>query len=215
MWIIRKAFWLEITRKNRIRRIVSAINKQRRLQSRKIDILCNDMIASQRNFLNQLKIMSLQIGLYESLIGEPGLEHVLDEAIDAIEVLAGGSNVAIWLGSGFESHVFDEQEFTSEQTDLIESCFTAEMADRIYNSRRCMELDELSEIGLPDAQILTQLSAAVVPLQDICQQGFILVYRAAARPIKPHEIDNIALLVPGLSKAVRTCCKATQHAEKN
>ena len=205
---------MEIARKNRIRRVVSELNKRRRLQSRKIDILCNDIVASQRNFLNQLKIMSLQIGLYESLIGEFGIEHVLDEAIGAIEALAGGANIAIWLGSGFEAHVFDEQEFTSEQTDLIESCFTSEMADRIYKSRRCMELDELSEIGLPEAEILTQLSAAIVPLQDSCQQGFILIYRAASRPIRPQEIDTIALLVPGLSKAVRACYKAPQPAEK-
>lgn len=158
--------------------------------------------------------MSLQIGLYESLIGEHGLEHVLDETISIIETLAGRANIAIWLESGFESHVFDEQEFTSEQTDLIESCFTIEMAERIYKSRRCMELEELSEIGLPEAEILAKLSAAVVPLQDICQQGFILIYRAAARPIKPQEISDVALLVPGLSKAVRACYKALQPAEK-
>ena len=158
--------------------------------------------------------MSLQIGLYESLIGEHGLEHVLDEAIGAVETLVGGANIAIWLGNGFEAHVFDEQEFTSEQTDLIESCFTSEMADKIYKSHRCMELDELSEIGLPEAQILTQLSAAIVPLQDTSQQGFILIYRSAARPITPQEIDTIALLVPGLSKAVRACCKIPQPAEK-
>jgi hypothetical protein len=205
---------LEIARKNRIRRVVSELNKQRRLQSRKIDILCNDIVASQRNFLNQLKIMNLQIGLYESLIGEHGIEHVLDEAADTIETLVGGANIAIWLANGFESHVFDEQEFTSEQTDLIESCFNGELADKIYKSHRCMELEELSEIGLPEAEILTQLSAAVIPLQDSCQQGFILIYRAAARPITPQEIDTVALLIPGLSKAVRACYKALQPAKK-
>jgi hypothetical protein len=204
---------LEIARKNRIRRIVSELNKQRRLQSRKIDILCNDIVKSQRAFLNQLKIMSLQIELYESLIGEHGLEHVLDEAANAIGTLVGGANIAIWLGSSFESHVFDEQEFTSEQTDLIESCFTSEIADKIYKSRRCMEIDELSEIGLPQAEILTKLSAAVIPLQDICQQGFVLIYRTSDRPIKPQEMDDVAVLVPGLSKAVRVCYKTPQHTQ--
>ncbi|MDO8302023.1 MAG: hypothetical protein Q7T18_02165, partial [Sedimentisphaerales bacterium] len=64
---------MEIVRRKRIRRIVSELNKRRRVQSRKIDILCNDIIGSQRNFLNQLKAMSAQIGLYESLIGGCGL----------------------------------------------------------------------------------------------------------------------------------------------
>jgi hypothetical protein len=203
---------LEIVRKNRIRRLVSELNKQRRLQSRKIDILCNDFVSSHKNFLKQLQTMNLQIELYESLIGETNIDHVLDAAASAIQNLTGGLNTAIWLNSGFETHLYDEESFTAEQTDLVESCFTNSIAERIYNSRRCVELDELFEIGLPESQILSKLSAAAIPFCD--SPGFVFVYREAASPISKAQLSDIALLIPGISKAVKACQKMPQAIVK-
>jgi hypothetical protein len=201
-------------RRNRIRRLVSALNKQRRIQARKIDILCNDFISAQKNFLKQLQIMSLQVELYESIIGESNMEHIIEVAADAMQNIVSCVNTAIWIGSGFKTHVFDDERFTSEQTALIESCFNAEIAEKIYKSRRCIELEELFEMGLPESEVLSKLSATVIPLQDIEQQGFILLYRETSQPITPQEISDIATLVPGVSKALRTCQKAHQHTEK-
>jgi hypothetical protein len=206
---------LEIVRRNRIRRVVSELNKIRRIQRCKIDILCNDIIGSQRNFLNQLKAMSLQIELYESLIGNADIESIFNDFIDTVQNLIGGISIAIWIGNSFETHAFYEQEYTSEQTDLIESCFNSEIADRIYKSRRCIELEELFEIGLPESDVFSKLSVAVIPLQDICHQGFILIYRSANLPIRLQEINDIAVLVPGLSRAIRSRQKATQPADRS
>jgi hypothetical protein len=205
---------LEIVRKKRIRRLVSELNKQRRLQGRKIDILCNDIIASQKNFLNQLRIMSLQIDLYESLIGTSDLEGILNDFLNTIQQLSDNINIAIWIQSGFLAYAFDEQDATDEKTELIESCFSVELAEKIYNSRRCIELEELFEIGLPQSQILFNLSAAVIPLQNICQHGFILLYRDASKPITQREISDVSMLVPGLSRAIKACQKVTQPVIK-
>jgi hypothetical protein len=210
-----KGFRLEIVRRNRIRRVVSELNKRRRIQARKIDILCNDIIASQRNFLNKLKIMSLQIEFYEALILTSDLESVLDCAADTIEALTGGANIAVWIGGSFSCHIFDEQELTSEQADLIESCFTREIANEIYKSCRCMKLEELFEIGLPESDIFSKLSVTAIPLQDIYQKGFILIYHTATRPITPQEIGHVATLVPGLSRAIKACQKSVHPAEKS
>lgn len=193
---------------------MSELNKQRRLQSRKIDILCNDIIASQKNFLNQLKTMSLQIELYESLIGTSDLESILNDFVDTIQTLSGNANIAIWLQNDFVAHVFDDQEVTDENPDLIERCFSVELAEKIYKSRRCMDLEELFEIGLPESKILSNLSAAVIPLQNICRQGFILLYRDAATPMTQHEISDISMLVPGLSRAIKACQKTSQPVLK-
>ena len=193
---------------------MSELNKARRIQSRKTDILCNDIIGAQRDFLNQLKAMSLQIELYESFIGECGLETICEEAVSAIQNLTDGANTAIWLGNGFDTHVFCDTEFTNEQTDLIGSCFNSEIADKIYTSRRCMDLEELFEIGLPESEIFSKLTLAVIPLQNSYQPGFILMYRLADRPITSQEISDVAMLVPGLSKAIKACKKMHQNAEK-
>jgi hypothetical protein len=199
----------------RIRRLVSELNKQRRLQGRKIDILCNDIIASQKNFLNQLKKMNLQIELYESLIGTSDLASILNDFVDTIQNLSNDANIAIWLQDGFAAHVFDEQEVTDEMTEQIERCFSVELAEKIYRSRRCMELEGLFEIGLPQSQILSNLSAVAIPLQNLCQQGFILLYRDAATPVTRHEIGDVSMLVPGFSRAIKACQKASQLVEKS
>lgn len=205
---------MEIVRKMRIRKLVSELNKQRRLQSRKIDILCNDIIASQKNFLKQLKTMSLQLELYESLIGTADLESILNDFVDTAQNLVGNANIATWLQNDFVAHVFDEQEVTDEKTELIERCFSVELAEKIYTSRRCIELEELFEIGLPESKLLSRLSAVVIPLQNLCQQGFILLYRDAATPITRREIDDVSMLVPGLSRAIKACQKAAQPVLK-
>jgi hypothetical protein len=206
---------LEIARRNRIRRVVSELNRIRHIQSRKIDILCNDIITSQKKFLNHLQIMGIHINLFESILGENCLEHVLDAAGEAIPMLAGDASAAIWLGNSFETHVFDDQEFTSEQADLIESCLNAEFANKIYKSRRCIELEELFEMGLPESDVLRKLSAVVIPMQNVCRQGFILLYRNAGRPITQQEISNVSAVVPGLSRAIKACQKIPQTAEKS
>ena len=159
--------------------------------------------------------MNLQLELYESLIGESSVEHVIEDAIDSLAKVTGNASIAVWVGSGFEAHVFNEQEFTSEQTDLIESCFNEDIAERIYKSRRCIELEELFEMGLAESAVFGTLAAAAIPLQDIFQQGFILIYRSASRPITAQELNDISAFIPGLSKAVRACQKAQQTAAKS
>jgi hypothetical protein len=202
---------LEIVRRNRIRRLVSELNKQRRIQSRKIDLLCNDFVNSHKNFLTQLQIMNLQIELYESLLCQTNIDHVLDKAASTIQNLT-ELNTTIWLSGGFETHLYDEESFTREQTDLIESCFNNSLAERIYNSRRCIELDELFEMGLPESQVLSKLSAAAIPFCDC--NGFVFVYREAAKPITPAQLSNIALFIPGISKVLAACQKMPQPATK-
>jgi hypothetical protein len=101
-----------------------------------------------------------------------------------------------------------------EKTELIEHCFSVELAEKIYKSRRCMDLEELFEAGLPESKIFTDLSAAAIPLQNLCHQGFILLYRDAATPITQHEIDNISMLVPGISRAIKAYQKTAQPALK-
>ena len=156
--------------------------------------------------------MVLQIELYESLIGENNIDRVLDTAAAAIQKLTGGANTAIWLSSGFETHLYDEESFTLEQTDIIEGCFNCELSEKIYNSRRCIELDELFEMGLPESEILAKLSGAAIPLFDC--NCFIFVYRDAAHPVEPKLLNDISLLIPGLSKAVKACRKSAQSAAK-
>ncbi|MDO8301758.1 MAG: hypothetical protein Q7T18_00800, partial [Sedimentisphaerales bacterium] len=141
-------------------------------------------------------------------------ETIFEEAANTIQDITDDANIAIWLGNAFCTHVFYEKEVTNEQTDLIESCFNSEIADRIYKSHRCMELEELLEIGLPESEIFSKLSVAVIPLQNMCPNGFILIYRLASRPITEREINDIAMLVPGISKAIKACKKIHQNAEK-
>jgi hypothetical protein len=146
--------------------------------------------------------MILQTELYKSLIGETCIERVLESAIDTINIISKETNIAVWLDSGFKIHVFDKQGFTHEHADLIESCFNVELAKKIYKSRRCIELDELFEIGLPESETMTKLTAAVFSLQDIDQQGFILIYREIAHPIEAQDVHAVAAIIPALSKAI-------------
>ena len=56
-------------RKKRLRLLIGKLNKERKKQAKKIDILCNDLIAAQRDFIKRLSTISFTADFCESIIG--------------------------------------------------------------------------------------------------------------------------------------------------
>jgi DNA-binding response OmpR family regulator len=84
-------------RLDRLRDAVKRLNEARRLVSKKVDLLCNDLITAYGELSKQLDVVRTQEG-FRKLMGEAkDLEQMLCHAMDWLLRQLGYSNVAVWL----------------------------------------------------------------------------------------------------------------------
>ena len=152
--------------KNRALRAVKKLNQIRHKHSQKIDILCNDMVGMQRDFIEQLGLLTFTVNFYESIAGQTNMSNLLDIAAEHIREFVKNSNVAVFLleTGGFELHMADDSPIKFDSA-MIESYFTPEVVNEISRSNRICSLDDMCEMGLQGKPgVLSKISAAAVPL---------------------------------------------------
>lgn len=86
-------------RLGRLRVAVKRLNDSRRLVSKKVDLLCNDLITAYGELSRQLDIVRTQESFRKTLDESKDLEQLLCHAMDWMMRQIGYSNVAIWLAS--------------------------------------------------------------------------------------------------------------------
>ncbi|HVT90851.1 MAG TPA: response regulator [Tepidisphaeraceae bacterium] len=108
-------------RLNRLRVAVKKLNKTRHTISKKVDLLCNDLVAAYGQLSRQLDAVRMQESFRRLIDQADDLEQLLCHSMDWILRQAGFCNVAIWLASEekqFELGAYmkytipGEQEFT-------------------------------------------------------------------------------------------------------
>jgi hypothetical protein len=165
-------------RHQRLRLLLKKLNKDRKKQNQKIDILCNDFISAQRNFIKKLGIINFTASFYESILGLTDLKELLCTAVSFIKAENEDINITFFLRrdgdpilqeddkmgnhESYELHIFDsdqpaaiekgapfcEQSAKWESKQYIESCFTRELMDNISGSNKVCTLDDMYAMGL-------------------------------------------------------------------
>jgi DNA-binding response OmpR family regulator len=91
-------------RLERLRQAVRRLNESRKVVSKKVDLLCNDLITAYGELARQLDTVRTQEGFRKFLSQAKDLEQLLCHVMDWLLRQLGYSNVAIWLAS-------DDQRF--------------------------------------------------------------------------------------------------------
>jgi FixJ family two-component response regulator len=108
-------------RLDKLRDAVRRLNEARRLVSKKVDLLCNDLITAYGELSKQLDTVRTQEGFRKLLAEAKDLEQLLCHAMDWLLRQIGYSNVAIWLtgddaeyqlGAYMKYTTAGEQQFT-------------------------------------------------------------------------------------------------------
>jgi len=201
-------------RYKKLRLLVRKVNKTRKKQAKKIDILCNDLIAAQREFIKKLDTITFAAHFYEAIIGANDLNSLFYIAAELIKTKIHGANVAFFLRNEKDFKLFaseNPQPITAEKTRL-ENFFSAELVNSICESNRVCNLEDFFAMGLQGNPVhLNQISAAAVPLGQLGPPlGFILVYRSAEKKLTPEEINNITAIKGGLAHAIQAHQPAAQ-----
>jgi hypothetical protein len=204
-------------RHERLRLLTKKLNKDRKKQNQKIDILCNDLIAAQRSFIKRLGIISFVANFYESIIGTTDLNKLLYTAVELIKAEDEDTNVTFFLRKEecFELHMFDSGRPISVEKQYIENCFTEELMDNISKSNKVCNIDDMFAMGLHgNLNELNKISAVTIPLGLLGPSlGFILVYRSSEHKLTADEIGRISAIISGLSRAITSCLTLSRAAD--
>lgn len=200
-----------------MRLLISKLNKERKKQAKKIDILCNDLIAAQRDFIKRLDTISFTANFYETIAGITEMSSLILLASKLIKDETADANVAFFLrqADNFELHIFESTQPILLEKQGLENCFTPEVVDNICKSNKICTLDDMFAMGLQgNLTRLNEISAATIPLsQPGPSLGFILIYRSSQNKLTADELNNIAAISPGLSRAIASCRVPCQSAD--
>jgi len=196
-------------RDKKLRLLVSKLNKERKNQAKKVDILCNDLIAAQRSFIKTLDTISFAANFYQSIVGITDLNGLLCAADRLIKDQIPDANIAFFLRrqENFQLHLFESTKPIALDRQHLEHCFTPELVDNICRSNKVCTLDSLLAMGLQSNPIsLNKISAVTVPLsQSASSLGFILIYRSSEDKLTTEQTNNVSSVTGGLSRAIQSC----------
>ena len=202
-------------RHRRLRLLIKQLNKERKKQAKKIDILCNDLIAAQRNFIKRLNTISFTANFYKSIIGTNDLNKLLYIASKFIKTEISDVNVIFFLreSDNFKLHIFESNQSIASEEHHFEKCFSQELMDSICKSNKVCTLDDMFAMGLEGNLIgLNKISAITIPLGPFSiSLGFILLYRSSENKITFDEISNVSAITSGLFQAI-VSCQTLSHA---
>jgi len=198
----------DIERHKRLRLLIKKLNKERKKQAKKIDILCNDLIAAQRDFIKRLNTINFTANFYESIMGAINLSSLLSVSAKLIREKNPDINVTFFLrqSENFELHTFPgEQPIILDRQ--LENCFVPELMDNICKSNKICTLDDMFAMGLEGNLIgLNKVSAVTIPLGILGSSlGFMLIYCSSGNKLTADEISDISAITCGLSRAIQSC----------
>jgi len=200
---------LKKERTKRIRRLVHNLNKAKRQQAKKIDILCNDIIAAQRGFIKKVQTLSFVVDFFESIAGQTDLSIVLPTAVNVIKEAIYNTDFAVFLlePSNFQVHLFESQKDSGIDGERLIECFTLELVNNICDSNKLCCREDMFAMALQgNLTMLDKLCLVAVPLYcSASPVGFILAYRSGRNKFKADELDKIAAITPGLACVIKSC----------
>ncbi len=202
-------------RQKRLRLLIKKLNRQRKQQASKIDILCNNLIAAQRAFINRLAGIGFTAQFYKSLLGSSDLSSLLEEAGRLIKQELPGAGVTFFLRQpqGCERHAIESDEALLPAERGPGERFGPDLVDSICKANQLCTLDDLLAMDLEgDLGGPGHFSIATLPLNDLGRSlGFVLLYRRSPRVLTAEELHTISPVMCGLSQAIH-CARVPLHS---
>ncbi len=200
---------LDETRIQRLRLLTRKLNQARRAQAKKIDILCNDLISAQKDFIKLLGKLSFVVDAYEMLTGLMDPSVALNAAAEVIKLAAPTANIVFFLleKDSLQVHMFGLDTPIDVDTKQLRAGFTPELVRSIANCNKLCQAEDMFAMGLQgNLAMLGKIRIVAVPLVvDGVALGFVLLYCSAENQFTTSELEKVAAITPGLSRTLKSC----------
>jgi len=194
-------------RQKRLRLLVRQLNRRRKQQASQIDILCHDLIAAQRTFIDRLQGIGFAAHFYKSLLGSTDLNDLLEQAGRVLREELPGAGVSFFLrqSDGCELHTTGADNAVFAEDPRPGDCLPPDVVDNICKANKPCTLDDMLDLGLDGRRKeLAPFAPATLPLSDLGRSlGFMFLYRRAPQVLTAGELQRVSLILCGLSQAIR------------
>jgi DNA-binding response OmpR family regulator len=207
----------EARRVKRLKLAVKRLNTSRRTVSKKVDLLCNDLISAYGELSKQMDEVRLQEAFRKLMNEAKDLEQLLCHAMDWVLREIGYSNVAIWLAS-------EEQEFELGAYMKYTIACDTKLTEAIQVGLLPMTVRE-GTVRLSDEEVATKLNpteAALLRGQTVVSinctylgeslAAFIL-FRDQRSPFTDEDVAMLKAISPIFSVALAATVRQSQKAD--
>jgi len=189
----------------RLKKLVHNINRQRKVQARKIDILCNDMVQGHRSLLENLRHLAFASHVHESLIACCDADKVLKAVAETFGSNFCSRNTTLLLleAGQVAVHTISGGPLAKEASELP-TFFNAENIRGICRQNRSCLLPELLEIPVQiPPKLASQIAAAAIPLNfEHHPVGVLLFAGTNLHPIDEKLLRAASAAAPAIAKAL-------------
>ena len=201
-------------RHQRLRLLIKKLNQERKQRGKQVDILCNDLIAANRDFVRRLEGVGFAAGFYKALLGTSNLRSLVTRATRLVEQELPGVRISFFLRQEGQCQLYDFGRVDRSRLaePCVEDCFGPELAESICKLNRRCTADDVLNAGLEgNLQLLNTVSMTTLPLNDLGRPlGFVLMYRKMPNRLGRDDVQKLSLITCGLSHAIR-CCYSPAH----
>jgi FixJ family two-component response regulator len=193
-----------------LRSAVRRLNEARRIVSKKVDLLCNDLVSAYGDLAGQFDQVRTQEGFRALLTAAADLEQLLCHAMDWMLRHLGYSNIAIWLAGQEQFQLGAYMKHTiAGDAALIEAMRTGLL-------RRVMREGFIHLSAAEAPRVLSGAEMRLMPEQAVLAShctylgeslAAVVLFREAARPFTAADAATLNAIGPifaiALAAAVR------------
>ncbi|MCH7916998.1 MAG: hypothetical protein IIC50_03310 [Planctomycetes bacterium] len=187
----------------RLRRMIRELNRERKIQAKKVDILCHDLVDAQRSFISRLETLRFAGAFYRSLLGVSDLTQILRTASEQIGGELPQVSVSFFL-QGSEGCKEVPYEAQATQSSRLEALLEESVCRDICSANRINSLENLLALGLQvNAGVTGKYCLATIPLSCGCRPlGFIFLHQEGPDSLQAENLQHVYAVCPGFSEAI-------------
>lgn len=187
-------------RLSRLRGAVKRLGVARRLVSKKVDLLCNDLVGAYSELSRQMDVVRTEESFRKQIAGSKDLEQMLCQTMDWLVRQVGLCNIGLWLATengGFQLGAYMKYTLAGEPPvvrAMQQGVIPRTMHDGfLHCTGRDLILARKDELCTP---LLEQTVVAVSCTYLGEPLATIVFFREEAKPFSEHDIASIKAIGP-------------------
>jgi FixJ family two-component response regulator len=204
------------SRIERLREAVRRLNDSRRMVSKKVDLLCNDLVTAYGELSKQLDLVRTTESFRGAINSAKDLEQMLCHAMDWTLRQMGYSNVAIWLAAdpGFQLGAYMKFTIAGEQ-ELIEAMREGLLPIVVRDGITHLEGDAIAKkLSVEEMKFLhdqTILAAHCTYLGE--SLATVVMFRDKAKPFDEAAVATLTAIAPVFAVTLATMVRSEEDEE--
>jgi len=201
-------------RLNRLRDAVKRLNDARKMVSKKVDLLCNDLISAYGELSKQLDLVRIHEGFKHCLSEAKDLEQLLCHTMDWMLRQMGYSNIAVWLaGDDDEFQLGAYMKYTlAGETKLTEALRTGLVKLAVKEEQLHLSGDALlAKLSQREMEFLKDQDVLAVNCSYLAESlGVVVMFRDAKAGFTAEDAAVLKTICPLFAVALASIVRGAE-----